>query len=548
MSFELFAPGMTPLHRAGLGGLAATLLAMTRRRKLGLISQDDLPGDWSSGEPWTIKPDRLVLHFREPEGAADYLRKLFAFAFSIKDKLIDLPGIYRDELNRAVRAELQLGLTLTFLQFGPHRKLEPETKLTFDVTGDGTAEIAVGIRACHGYLHQDAVERLKLFDKKGRLNWKATETPSAFNPGAVVRHNAFGTSTRIEELPPAGIAACFAIVGALSLAVNRGVGVLLIPEVDDLERFARSRPRMTPTTLRECRISAASDAAMQAEVRLRARGQMQRHGLTGIYTMQLRPTQWNEKQKTRVATLHIPCCTDPTLERFNLALRHLPPRIYSYAEPVTGGRGRRSDTPQFVWRWKDSLVRPLVADNLATGRRWYDGFADLMTGQDGSHVPIHQRISFEAEGLYAMLSEKQGGMTEEEERNLIGAIHRAVYMQRGKIYADTMGKRPEAGGAKPSQACFNRWSRLMERLRLGLINSKTAEQTRRLLQDDIFGRAGTIPELKDHEKLRQVHRLIFHDDWRRLRDLTMLAVVSYKAPADRAPIPGEDDTEIENDS
>jgi CRISPR-associated protein Cas8a1/Csx13 len=265
--------------------------------------------------------------------------------------------------------------------------------------------------------------------------------------------------------------------------------------------------------------------------------------------MRLRPTQWNKKQKTRVATLYVPPGADGTLVLFDLALRHLPPRVYSYKDIVSRGRGRnRTTDTQYIWRWNDSIVRPLVADNLASGRKWYDGFTRLMTERDGSNTPNHERVSYESEGLHAMIHEERYAMTAEEERALISAIHRAINMQRGKIYSDTMGARARAQKLKPNQVCYNRWNRLMQRLRLGLINAKTAEQTRRFVQDDIFGRAGTIKELRDDETLRLVHQLIFHTDWQRLRDLTMLAVVSYKAPTKDDALPGEENLEIETAS
>lgn len=538
LELMLFAPGMTPLHRAGLGGLAATLEAMRRRRKLGLIAESNLPGEWNGDQPpWELEADHIKLNFGKPENAGDYLRKLFTFAFGIKDKLIDLPGTYRDELSRAVRAELQLGLTLTFLQFGPHRDLDKPTMQYFDVAGDGKAEIAVDLRACHSYLHQEGLQKLKLIGPKGQLNQKPSELPSAFNPGAVVRHNAFGTETRIDELPPGSIAACFAIVGCLSLAVNRGVGVLLIPEVVDLTQFARARPRMTPTTLRECRIAGASDAALQAQVRLRSKGELNRHGLEGIYALRFRPTQWNEKQKTRVDALHIFGGVDEQLSRFDLALRYLPPRIRSREQRTVLGKGKKkTDLIQPEWFWTESIVRPLAADNIASGRRWYDGFADLMINRDGSRIPNHERISYEREGLFAMVDDNSQGITDADEKALIAAVHRAIYMQRGKIYRDTMG---ENSSEKPSNACYNRWERLMERLRLGLINAKTKEQTRQLLYHDIFGRAGVTPELKHDHVRESIRRLNFNDEWQRVRDLTMLAVVSYKAPDDDEARSGE---------
>ena len=55
LTMSLFAPGMTALHRAGLGGLACTLKAMERQYEAGLIRADKLPGPMANGAyPWEI--------------------------------------------------------------------------------------------------------------------------------------------------------------------------------------------------------------------------------------------------------------------------------------------------------------------------------------------------------------------------------------------------------------------------------------------------------------------------------------------------------------
>ena len=88
---NLFAPGMSALHRAGLGGL-------------GLYAQGDgakkmprtLPSPFDGEQPpWDIDEHSVTLRFGKPEKPEVYLKKLFAFAFGIrKDGLISLPGQY----------------------------------------------------------------------------------------------------------------------------------------------------------------------------------------------------------------------------------------------------------------------------------------------------------------------------------------------------------------------------------------------------------------------------------------------------------------------
>jgi hypothetical protein len=139
LTMRLFAPGMTLLHRAGLGGLACTLKYIERARDSGAVLEEDLPGGpWPDGRlPWDIGERTVTLRFGKPEAAGEFLKRLFKIAFDIKDGLIYLPGQYTQVPSLAVRSTLQLGLTLTFLQFGPHRQLAEAVPYSIDPEGSG---------------------------------------------------------------------------------------------------------------------------------------------------------------------------------------------------------------------------------------------------------------------------------------------------------------------------------------------------------------------------------------------------------------------------
>ena len=523
---DLFAPGMTPMHRAGLGGLAATLRAAERRVKLGLLQRDELPDAVDDHEyPWRIEPDRLTLHFGEPKNTADYLEKLFAFAFGIKDGLIDLPGTYHGELGRPVRAELQHGLTLTFLQFGPHRRLDPPSRELFDYAGDGTSAVTVSLRRCHGYLHQDAWS--KVTNKSGKFKPGIIEAPSAFNPGAVTRHLAFKTATRIEASAGEFLCGCFALVGCLSLPVNRGVGVLLVPEVVDLTRFARARPHMTPTDPRSCRVASPSDAALTMEVRLRGGRLRGRHGVARFHAMRMQPVPWNEKQKSRVSAVSINAGDAGRLRTYDVALGCLPPKIVRRVEVQSSGRGKKAVKSESRADYTvDSIVRPLVADNLAAGRYWYHDFVRLVRGQDDNNRPMHENTAYEREGLHRMAFHDE--TTEADEQAFIAAVHRAIAVRLGRIVVETMGLAAVKAKRQITPAVRNRWGREQERIRLSLLGAKTESQTVQAVTA-VFGRAGGYnPELRDHQ--RAVHGVLFGSDWQRVRDLALFAAASYKKP------------------
>ena len=191
------------------------------------------------------------------------MRYLFLLSFRLKDGLIYLPGQYGDmPPSLAVRAEIQAGLTLTFLQHGKTRKLAKNpTSYQVDPEGD-CRPVTVEYKTCEWYKHQDGWSDLTE-EKSGALTAKSVEIIGPLNPGAVVRHVAFSRDTRIEEPPERALPLYFALVGCLALPVNRGMGVLVVPDVEDLTAFAVDRPLMTPSSMKECRIASAGDAALQ---------------------------------------------------------------------------------------------------------------------------------------------------------------------------------------------------------------------------------------------------------------------------------------------
>jgi CRISPR-associated protein Cas8a1/Csx13 len=525
LRMELFDPGMSALHRAGLGGLACTLKVMERRHRADRLADDKLPGPVVEGEyPWVIDERSITLNFGKPEQARDYLKRLFEFAFDITPAgLIRLPGQYEggNDPSSAILADLQLGVLLTFLQHGGTRKLEKTpTPVQFDTEGDGVPGVVVEYKKCSKFKHQQGWE--ELVDSKGRLETKPIKVDGPLSPGTVVRHVAFGADTEAKDLPARILPLYFAIVGCMPLSVNRGVGVLLVPEVENLEDFVLTRPAMTPTAVRESQIASAADGALQAQVRLRSRAVATMAGIPGCYAMTLRPTVWATQQKSRVATLHAPPGNDSILDRFNIALELLPMRFGMRTDKVSSGSGQNKVTTERKLTFRaDSVVRPLIAENLALGRKWYSGFSRLMTSVDpATKKPFRKQLSYECGGLHTMISEDKM-WDEAGERLLVQAVHEAMRWRRAQIRKDTDGTK-----APLSKATTNRWERFAERLRIALAQAKREADVRFTLSD-LFSRAGKVKTLQ--LGWHHVHAVI-RKDWQLARDLGLLALASYKLP------------------
>ena len=532
---RLFAPGMSALHRAGLGGLACTLKAIERQHENGQLAKAKLPAPYVDDQPpWEIDEQSITLRFGKPEKAATYLQRLYEFAFAIrKDGLIDLPGQHNGDAIVPVLADLQSGMTLTFLQHGKVRKLAKDASaVSYDPEGSGVPGVVVEYRQCTEFKHQDGWK--EFVDTNGHLSNGAIRVDGPISPGTVVRHVAFTGDTAAANPPERMLPLYFALVGCLALPVNRGVAVLLVPEVENLLDFVVERPLMTPTIAREAQVTNAADAALQAQVRVRAKVAMSGLSIPACYAMTFTPTPWAKQQKSRVATIHVSAGDEERLDRFERAIACLPPRIITRVRVVkeTGGRGKHKTVVERQESFRaDSVIRPLIAENLAFGRKWYAGFSALMTKTNpATDKPFRKHLPFERKGLHDMISDST--MWDQEGESLVvQAVHEAIRQSLGRIRHDTDGQ----AAKRLSQATKNRWERFREKLRLDLAGAKTSSQLR-FAMVDLFSRGGSNSVLREAwDKVLPVLR----SDWQLARDLGLLALASYAGR-------GEIDSEVED--
>jgi len=517
LTMNLFAPGMSMLHRAGLGGLACSLRAMERDVQKKKLPEDRRPGGkWPQGQPpWTISEQSITLDFGEAENAANWLKALFEYSFDLKEDLFFLPGQYGSVApSHPVRAYLQQGITLTFLQHGLTRALaKSETIQTFNPEEDASKSLQYQFKACTAYKHQTGWKDVT--DNKGQLEQKPIEVAGPLSPGAVVRHNAFSTPTKLYDLPAQIIPLYFALVGCMALSINRGSGVLLIPDVTNLLEFPAIRAAMTPKSTRECQITIASDAALQTQLRLRATQEIHKTELPACHVVTFQPTVWASQQKSRVDTLTVSSGSDEVLSQFSIALKELSPRIATRQVEESSGKGKQKVvTKRSESFWVDSIVRPLVATNLARGQPWYHNFVQLMTKIDPvSKRPLRDKLSFEKQGLRAMVEKVP--WTDSGESTIVSAVHESIGRRYGLISKENKGN---------STAMKNRWKGEYDRWRLAFAGAKTSEQFRRSLCD-LFSRAGVNSVLQ--ENWTSILPMLSDIRWQQARDLALLGLASY---------------------
>lgn len=508
LTIDLFEPGMSALHRAGLGGLACTLNWIEKTTE----AIERPPGTWTFD-------DRTVT-LRWDGKAGVFFQQLYALAFDLRDGLIHLPGAYGTVDPRPeVKAELQQGMSLTILQFGPNRKSTSKTPKVWSFDVDGQS-MTIQHQDLSGYTHQSAWK--DLVTSKGVLKPRVSIS-GTIAPGFVQRHVVHPSST-IEQPPGLAIALHFALVGTLSLAIDRKTGVMVVPDVLDLKDFVRRRYQLNPKNARNCQVNSPADAALQAEVRLRTGEAGLKLRLDRCQAVLFASQSWNEKQKTRASVLEV----DPherSLDLFEEAMKieALAPRL-ALAKPEKKGEEPRPF-------WSRGVVRPLIAENLARHHPWYQDFRRLLVSADGRTDEGRVRqLGYETKGLQAMI--RKTPWQDQGEGVFVESVHEAM---RGRFAA--IGEETD-----DPVTYSNRVDRQRQRWRLQFAGAKTPDDLRAALAD-LWSRSNFNPSLQNG--WRTILPLICDNDrWQLTRDLALLALSSYKK-AEKPEASGEP---TENDS
>jgi CRISPR-associated protein Cas8a1/Csx13 len=523
----LNAPGMTPLLRAGLGGLASTLRSMALAR--------DPRAPWPTPVkvgPGTALVERARVTLDWGGRPSDKtLRALFDGAFRLDRGVIDLPGTYPPggPPTRSLAAAMQAGLKKTFLQHGSSTKKDggkpvPET---VDL---GEMQVTTVLQRYASYVHQDAWEKVHEALAAGSV-----QLAGWAYPGAAQRHIAY-KETKWAYDAAAALCACFAPVGCLSFEVPRsgGGGALVVVEPSDLVEFSSIRPALSPGRLGDAYVTGASDGVLSVHLSLKML-KLPRDGVAGVHGVMLRPTPWAKQQKNRTSTVSVFDVDDRVLGVYEIAAAELPTQIRA----AKGKKGAEDEEDGGAGFYPlPSALRGFVTENLAHGRRWFEGFATAMTAEKKPRFIHYYR---QKDNLGALLPAERKGLVkmtdrlEEAEKALVRSVHEALRRRLGAISKES----------KNNPATMkNRWRGERERLRLAFAGAKTHEQVRAALAD-LWSRAGSVTELKANWEL--LLPLLRPASWQAARDLALVALASYQGKGDKNDVDEQEVDEVDPD-
>lgn len=509
---SLYDQGMTPMLRAGLGGLAAAL------RYHGAELAARAPGSSAS-------VDRTSVTLRWERGAEDLVRALFELTFQLahvrRDSrgmdagMIYVPSSWGELARGGVEARLvmnALGSAVmgTTLQHTSCWSRSKDSGVPQTVSVD-EVERQVFFNLVHSYTHTRAETREKI---TGLLDGKPGETISMAGwaqPGGGVQYRWDGDSDVRYDAGQA-LCACFVLAGTLPFR-SRVAGsncVLAVPVPTNLLDYAEVLRDLIPRSVTECVVSGTEDASMLVWARLR---QARRRDCVGeVHAVSFGDTASIASQQARRAA-YVVREPDPDLVR-------------------ACGTAQVAFANTRVFHQKSGLlvfpnhVRGTVTKNLVRGRPWFLGW-HATRDHEFKQILINQHLR---RGLYEMSKEH----LTEQQRDFVEAVHACLDKRFATLPKMYVG--PQA---------YKKFDSIKDGFRLKLRAAKTHAVSRSILASFFSEGGGNAFTSRGSTVTALVMRA---RDWEEVRDLALLALATYGEGKERKPKDGTPPTNPDAES
>ena len=484
IQLELNDRSMTLLHRAGVAGLGVTLKQLERRYPS--------PSQRVGQLDWALSSYGISLDWEGADLAVlDWLLKE---SFQINEQgMLCLTGLETQALHHHSQIAIHQGITGTFLQHNQVCDSPGQAPLVLEVDGKS---ITVWYKRVVAYAHQSFAKQL--CNQNGCFWQKPIRIAGWLYPGAVRTHNAFGALTRFESTPEQALALLFAPVACWYFmlptdAEHKTVRyVLVIPEVDDLVTHAEGDREHRSSSYEDFWAANLEDAGLKFLALQAVAASTTNNRARRCQCILFGKTKWARHQIVRTEAETIKA-TQETLLQYQSSCQYL---------PQNGVCNEDGKTVLTV-----SATRGIIAANLAQGSPWWFRFSERTTNKK-----LAEDMSAEKEGLRMMIEESE--WEDQSKKLFVKACHEALRRIYAKIYDQT----PEGD--------YARIERRNVRIRAELGRCKNATTLRSFISR-LFAEAGQIPILQEHwEALLPI--TTGESDWKITRDLTLLALASYK--------------------
>lgn len=504
LKLSLSNPGMSDLHKVGLGGLYMTLQSLDQKKKK------------IAGLEYTLDTTSVILNFDDKKlGKA--LEELIKYSFQIdKTGFFYFPAL---ELNGVQTIENKLishkAIINSFYQHGSHRtkeniqlNLSKETEIPY---------IVENFPKVSWYVVQDIVK--DLLNAKTGLFKNEIDIIGWMYLGGSVKHSALN-DTKLSEKIETAFLLLYSCIGCIYLSIKvfneqlrkKVRACVVIPSISNLESFSKNRSKVAQ--LKELRITMAG--LSEASLFLAQEFYMSQNtlGTKSSFTtvIGVGDTKWNTQQKSKTSLKKYKIDNKDIIDNYKIITTILKPR-YQILKEEKDKKGKiKIPERSYI---SIPISKELFCDNLTSGKSFYEGFHRLVIPTKDKSGKLMYRIKFEQKELNEVV--EKINYDHEGEKIFIKVCHTAWKHRLGKLGTDS--KKSGGGSFK------NLVDRDFERLRVSLSKSKNLESFRETITD-FWSRAGNIPELRDGWD--KIMFLLEPDHWKKGRDLALLALVSYR--------------------
>lgn len=492
----------SPFLRAGLAGLYMNLDG---------LSQEDAP----CGLTWKLKKNGIDLEW---EGdSPEPLQWILKESWKVREGVLYCPAIHKSDALTSERVHFHRGMMATFLQ---HNKIQPrEGQESFSVDLDDK-KFKYSILS----LSEKNLKYIKDFDDESKSSFRnpwnmdrAISLSGYVLPGSPPRfryEDSWAGKFRDAYLLWFAPQSC----GFVEVEPKRGTWCILIPEIQDLKLFSKTKKRLDIKSI-DLYAASPGDAALRYILRYRSN----RYHFNGIYVSVVGKVPWNKNQPVRIQT-------------FNLRPKEHTYEIYKALRTSFEDRIRETKDKESHWIATPFAVAR-ISDNLIRGKRWYSDFGQPASlhreslerrrkqsnkSKDSPVSGSTNAIWFKTIQIYERkelidFMENEVIWSSPLEKYFVNAFHESL----SRLYAREAAFHEKRHGARSLK---ERWTDLNDRIYRSITRAKTEDQLRSSISE-FWARAGRPPHLKEHTG--ELWSFITKD-WRYARDLALVSLASYK--------------------
>jgi CRISPR-associated protein Cas8a1/Csx13 len=487
---SLFEPNTLLPHRAGIAGLALALSA---------LDPNDAP------ILWEVTEDAVKLQWECTDKEA--ISWLIQQTYKIEDGLLISPIL---NLSPQGRYTFSQGVLSTFLQHSKQKgfledltkpkqgkkKFYRNTSISFSIESD-KPEISQSYTLLDWCYYSDQKKIGEAFDKKGQFSPKI-DVKGHHLPGLIGCY----VNGEYQESPIGFIPLLFLPIACNYYLLNDRRYALVIPEVPNLLAWVQRRRRLSSRSYKDFRAPSAGEAGLRLLLEEWTSESLKPQKVDYCEVYQLGKQPWDGQQSGLKQAVYRIRVTDEIIKLYEIACQYLPPVRLTK---------KQDNKPKLL----TSQVLPWIADNLIAYQQWYTDFfifskkktENEVIQSDGSKKKV-QIYKYERKGLIAMTEHLQPN-----ELTLFAAVQGAF-----SIYLFGQIKQAEKQSRKLD------YGQVTDKVIYRLQRPSTKQEFATALVDFL----SQFRSKAGRGVGREIYAWIHGEEWRKARDLTMLAIATYQ--------------------